>query len=104
MRRSIFRREEQSSPECRRHIRFTGRVQGVGFRYQAKRAADIAGCTGWVRNESDGSVTMEIQGSRSRIDEVITELLSDRYIHIDDIDISIVPVDPKEKRFRTEYY
>ena len=46
----------------RRHIIFTGWVQGVGFRYRARHAADLYGCTGWVRNEWEGSVTMEIQG------------------------------------------
>ena len=47
----------------RKHIRFWGRVQGVGFRYRAYHAANAVGATGWVRNEYDGSVTMEIQGT-----------------------------------------
>ena len=46
----------------RKHIIFYGYVQGVGFRYRARHAADLYGCTGWVRNEWDGSVSMEIQG------------------------------------------
>ena len=37
-------------------------MQGVGFRYRARQAADMVGCTGWVRNEWDGSVSMELQG------------------------------------------
>ena len=45
----------------RRQIRFYGRVQGVGFRYHAKHAAAALGLTGWVRNEYDGSVMMEVQ-------------------------------------------
>ena len=44
----------------RRHIAFYGWVQGVGFRYRARHAAELYGCTGWVRNEWDGTVTMEI--------------------------------------------
>ena len=35
----------------RKHIIFYGYVQGVGFRYRARHAADLYGCTGWVRNE-----------------------------------------------------
>ena len=46
----------------RKQIRFRGKVQGVGFRYHAKNAASSLGLTGWVRNESDGSVYMEVQG------------------------------------------
>jgi len=44
----------------RKHINFHGWVQGVGFRYHARHAAELYGCTGWVRNEWDGSVTMEM--------------------------------------------
>ena len=55
----------------RKRIVFYGQVQGVGFRYRARHAADLYGCTGWVRNEYDGSVTMEIQGTEGQIDQVI---------------------------------
>ena len=55
----------------RKRIVFYGQVQGVGFRYRARHAADMCGCTGWVRNEYDGSVTMEIQGTEDQIDQVI---------------------------------
>ncbi len=44
----------------RKHFRFTGRVQGVGFRYRAKYAANGMGITGWAKNEFDGSVEMEV--------------------------------------------
>ncbi|MBR6351839.1 MAG: acylphosphatase, partial [Firmicutes bacterium] len=40
----------------RRHIVFYGWVQGVGFRWRARNAAQAVGVTGWVRNEYDGSV------------------------------------------------
>lgn len=50
----------------RKHIIFHGCVQGVGFRWRARHAADLYGCTGWVHNEWDGTVRMEIQGKRSR--------------------------------------
>ena len=46
----------------RKRYTFTGSVQGVGFRWRAKQAAFLYDCTGWVRNEWNGSVTMEIQG------------------------------------------
>ena len=46
---------------------FYGQVQGVGFRYRARHAADVHGCTGWVKNKSDGSVTMEIQDAEEQI-------------------------------------
>ena len=67
----------------RRHISFTGWVQGVGFRYRARHAASLYICTGWVRNEWDGSVTMEIQGEPEAIDQVIHAIGRGRYVQMD---------------------
>ena len=86
----------------RRHITFTGAVQGVGFRWRARQAANLYGCTGWVRNEWDGSVTMEIQGSEKQIDLVLRAINAGRYIEIDRMDARTIAVDPVERGFRTE--
>ena len=70
----------------RKHIRFWGRVQGVGFRYRAYHAANSVGATGWVRNEYDGSVTMEIQGTEEQIDQVILMIEKGRFVRIENMD------------------
>ena len=69
----------------RRHIFFYGRVQGVGFRWHAVSKARLLGLTGWVRNLSDGSVEMELQGTQTRIGELLGYLYEQRYIRIEDI-------------------
>ena len=51
----------------RYYARAIGRVQGVGFRYFVKSSADVLGLTGWVKNMTDGSVTMEVQGDSELI-------------------------------------
>lgn len=86
----------------RKHITFTGSVQGVGFRWRARHAANLYGCTGWCRNEWDGSVTMEIQGTEEQIDMVLQAINAGRYIVIDNMDSRIIPVDEEERGFRTE--
>ena len=86
----------------RRHITFTGWVQGVGFRYRARHAAALFGCTGWVRNEWDGSVTMEIQGTEEQIDQVILAIERGTYIRIENMDSRVMPVEPDERGFRAE--
>ena len=70
----------------RKHYLVSGRVQGVGFRWRARHAANLYGCTGWCRNESDGSVTMEIQGPEEAIDSVILAIEKGRYIRIENMD------------------
>jgi acylphosphatase len=44
-----------------------GRVQGVGFRWFVEREAHILGISGWVRNNSDGSVEVLAQGTRDQL-------------------------------------
>ena len=84
----------------RKHIIFNGAVQGVGFRYRAMHAAEMYGCTGWVRNEWDGSVSMEIQGSEESIDAVITAIGQGRYVMIESMDVQkLTPVED-ERGFR----
>ena len=87
----------------RRHIIFTGWVQGVGFRYRARHAASLYDCTGWVRNEWDGSVTMEIQGEPEAIDRVIQAIGAGRYVQIEGMKDKAIPVVDDERSFRTEH-
>ncbi|MBK8575054.1 MAG: acylphosphatase [Elusimicrobia bacterium] len=58
----------------RRRWRFDGRVQGVGFRVFCEEAALARGLRGWVRNEFDGSVSVEVEGD--------TAVLADFLRHI----------------------
>ena len=86
----------------RRHIVFYGWVQGVGFRYRARHASEMFGCTGWCRNEWDGSVTMEIQGEEEKIDRVILAIEAGRYVRIENMDSRMIPLVEGEHGFRTE--
>lgn len=85
----------------RKHITFFGSVQGVGFRWRARHAAEACGATGWVRNEWDGSVTMEIQGTEEQIDQVILAIERGTYIRIENMDVRTVPILEEERGFRT---
>lgn len=44
-------------------VRYSGRVQGVGFRATALSLAQGYAVTGWVRNDPGGAVTLEAQGA-----------------------------------------
>ncbi len=85
----------------RKRMVFFGDVQGVGFRWRARHAAASVGATGWVRNERDGSVTMELQGSEAQIDRVLDSLERGLYIRIAAADVRTIPVEPEEYGFVT---
>ncbi len=92
----------------RKRFVFIGRVQGVGFRYLTRRAADLIGVTGWVRNERDGSVTLEIQGTEEQVDGVMLALKHmiikrGRYVRIESIDEEEVPIVADETGFKTRF-
>ena len=55
-----------------RKIQIFGKVQGVFFRATTKTQADNLGLNGWVKNESDGSVLIEVQGSEEKINTFIS--------------------------------
>lgn len=65
--------------------------------------ADALRLTGWVRNEEDGSVSMEVQGDEAMIDRMLQDLSRDRYIEILDLDQRTISVDETERSFRVRY-
>ncbi len=88
----------------RRHICFTGRVQGVGFRYRASYTARSLGVTGWVKNREDGSVEMEAQGTQEQINRMLTMLNRDSYIRIERMDTREIPLLEEETGFHVKGY
>ena len=76
----------------RKHLVFYGSVQGVGFRYRAEHAAAHFRCTGWARNEYDGTVTMELQGREADIEQVIQTIGRGMFIQIERVDETLIPV------------
>ncbi|GAA1782348.1 acylphosphatase [Agromyces lapidis] len=58
----------------RRHVVVNGLVQGVGYRYLARKHAVRLAVTGWVRNLPDGSVEAEVQGADAAVHEMLRRL------------------------------
>ena len=58
----------------RYHVSYHGRVQGVGFRATVRRIAARYAVSGFVQNESDGSVALEIQGASADVDRFLAEI------------------------------
>ena len=79
--------------EIRKRIVFHWRVQGVGFRYTARHLAQSIGLSGWVRNEYDGTVLMEVQGREPMIFKLMEGLNRSMFIDISWIDSEDIPVE-----------
>lgn len=86
----------------RKRIVFTGQVQGVGFRWRAKQAAVLYNCTGWCRNDWNGTVTMEIHGEEEAIDRVIQSIEAGRYVWIQNMDVTPMYPESDERDFHAE--
>lgn len=50
---------------------FTGRVQGVGFRYATLQVAKEFEVAGYVKNLADGRVQLETEGRREEVEEFV---------------------------------
>lgn len=59
-----------------RHVRVSGRVQGVFFRAWSLEQARSLGVAGWIRNCSDGSVEARLEGELASVSEMIVRLRS----------------------------
>ena len=56
------------------HIVVTGRVQGVGFRWGTQVIGFQNGLGGQVKNEWDGSVTIDVQGPAKAVKMFVKEV------------------------------
>ncbi len=57
--------------KIRAHAFISGRVQGVFFRMETKRAAQRFGVFGWVRNRRDGTVEALFEGDKHQVDAML---------------------------------
>ncbi|CDQ19578.1 acylphosphatase [Halobacillus karajensis] len=51
-----------------------GRVQGVGFRAATKQIAEEIGVAGWVKNQPDGTVLIEVEGKHEQVKQFIKKI------------------------------
>ncbi len=57
--------------KVRSHVIIIGRVQGVFFRLETRRAAGRYKVSGWVRNKRDGTVEAVFEGEKALVDEIL---------------------------------
>jgi len=91
-------------PLERRRVDYSGRVQGVGFRFTSQRLAQSFKISGYVRNCDDGRVEVVAEGETAEIDsflEAILDALGDK-IHAARSE-SLTPGEPGLHGFEIRY-
>ncbi len=66
---------DTTPPQTKRHVvHYSGRVQGVGFRYCARQTAEGFAVSGFVLNLSDGRVRLVAEGQSTELNAFLAEL------------------------------
>ncbi len=82
----------------------TGMVQGVGFRFFVQHAAQARRLTGYVKNQYDGSVQIEIQGPEEKVRAFLQVMgLGPRLGRIDHLKLSELEWIPEENDFNIKF-
>jgi acylphosphatase len=96
----FFVKKEDILKKVRIRYTFHGEVQGVGFRYTAKQVADYYGLTGFVKNESDETVTAEVQGTPLDVMAFVPGIThASHWIHIESFEKREAPLREDERSF-----
>ena len=91
-----------ATPE-RREAFYSGRVQGLGFRFTVRQLAEQFAVSGYVRNLSDGRVQLVVEGQSAelqRLQDAIAERMGD---HICDVDVDVRPAIGEFSGFEVRY-
>ena len=87
----------------RLELKYTGRVQGVGFRYTAQRLASSAGLTGYVKNLPDGGVELVAEGEEEKLKELKNSLEIEFVSNIEKVFLEWSEGEDSFKGFRVSY-
>jgi len=81
-----------------------GRVRGVGFRYATHEKAAALRLTGWVKNESNGTVSALLQGTDSTLSDMIEWLhVGPPFSEVTRVDIQVEKAHPIVEDFSIRY-
>jgi len=78
---------------------YSGRVQGVGFRFTAEDIARDLGVTGWVKNLRNGRVELVAEAEDDRLKEFLEKINKYFSNYIQDADIQWLPASGEFKDF-----
>lgn len=81
---------ERESME-RREVHYSGRVQGVGFRYAARSIAQLYAVAGYVKNLPDGRVELVVEGKTEDVSALLRAVSTEMGRYIRDVQETTSP-------------
>ena len=82
---------------------FSGRVQGIGFRYTAQNIAQQYNVKGYVKNLSDGRVELVLEGPEDEMDHIVDSIRERLDSFIGSIDYNLLPATGEFARFQIRH-
>jgi len=84
-------------PRKRQRVLYSGRVQGVGFRFTCQRLSTTFPIVGYVRNLPEGSVELVADGDSEVVDRFLAAIRSEMGTKIRNVSVSVeeFPEDPE---------
>ncbi len=93
-----------SDDKVRKHIYISGRVQGVGFRANARQKAQAYGIKGWIKNLFDGRVEAVVEGEQDSVQKMVNYLKrGPSFANVTDVEINDEPPTGNFNTFSIKY-
>ena len=93
-----------SDDKVRKHIYISGRVQGVGFRANARQKAQAYDVKGWIKNLFDGRVEAVVEGEQDSVQKMVKYLKrGPSFANVTDVEINDEPPTGNFNTFSIKY-
>lgn len=87
----------------RREVLFSGRVQGVGFRYTVRGIAARHDVNGFVKNLHDGRVLLVVEGASRSLEDFIAAVQAEMDRYIANTQTAVLPATGEFTRFEVRH-
>jgi acylphosphatase len=85
------------------HIYYSGRVQGIGFRYTVADLADYQKVQGWVKNLDDARVEVVAEADEDTLNEFLQQVNQHFSRYIKDVNIEWLPATGEFRDFSVKF-